>query len=230
MNFPTDICMTGATGLVGNELLLLLGSIEHVSHVTALSRKPLGRFSAKIENVVLDFDKLANYSSSLKAHTFICCLGTTIKVAGSQEAFRKVDYDYVMEFAKIAEKAKAQKFMVISAMGANANSSVFYNRVKGEMERDLRALAIPQIEIFRPSLLLGERKEHRTGEAIASKLSPLMNALLIGPLKKYKAIAAKDVAKAMALAALNFTEGKFIYESDEIQRMSDSIKSDVGLE
>jgi uncharacterized protein YbjT (DUF2867 family) len=222
--------MTGATGLVGNELLLLLASVEHVGHVTVLTRKPLGRFPAKIENIVLDFDKLATSASSLKAHTFVCCLGTTIKVAGSQEAFRKVDYDYVIEFAKIAEKAKAQKFLVISAMGANAESSVFYNRVKGEMERDLRKLNIPQIEIFRPSLLLGERKEHRTGEVIAKKLSPLMNAVMMGPLKKYKAIAAKDVAKAMALAALNFNEGQFIYESDEIQRMSDSIKSDVGLE
>ncbi|WP_413557969.1 NAD(P)H-binding protein [Bdellovibrio sp. HCB209] len=230
MNFPTDICMTGATGLVGNELLLLLANIDHVDRVTVLSRKPLGRFPAKIENIVLDFDKLANYSGSLKAHTFVCCLGTTIKVAGSQEAFRKVDYDYVMEFAKIAEKAQAQKFMVISAMGANAESSVFYNRVKGEMERDLRKLSIPQIEVFRPSLLVGERKEHRTGEAFAIKLAPIMNALMIGPLKKYKAIAAKDVAKAMALAALNFNAGQFIYESDEIQRMSDSIKSDVSLE
>ncbi|WP_413584847.1 NAD(P)H-binding protein [Bdellovibrio sp. HCB274] len=227
MNFPTDICITGATGLVGNELLLLLANIEHVGHVTVLSRKPLGRFPAKIENIVLDFDKLANYSASLKAHTFVCCLGTTIKVAGSQEAFRKVDYDYVMEFAKVAEKAKAQKFIVISAMGANAESSIFYNRVKGEMERDLRSLSIPQIEIFRPSLLLGHRKEQRSGEGLAQKLSPLMNALMIGPLKKYKAIAATDVAKAMALSILNFNAGQFIYESDEIQRMSDSIKSDV---
>ncbi|UYL09657.1 NAD(P)H-binding protein [Bdellovibrio sp. SKB1291214] len=227
MNFPTDICMTGATGLVGNELLLLLSALEHVGHVTVLSRKPLGRFPAKIENILLDFDKLQHYGSSLKAHTFVCCLGTTIKVAGSQEAFRKVDYDYVIEFAKVAEKVGAQKFMVISAMGANPESSVFYNRVKGEMERDLRKLAIPQIEIFRPSLLTGNRKEHRTGEVIAQKLSPIINTFMVGPLKKYKAIAAKDVAKAMALAIMNFNEGQFIYESDEIQRMSDSIKSDV---
>lgn len=224
MIYPTDICIAGATGLVGHELLLILAHLHQVRTIKAITRSPLGRMPPKTENLILNFDNLESHADALKAQVFICCLGTTIKKAGSQEAFRKVDYDYVMKFARVAEKSKAQKFLVISAMGANANSSVFYNRVKGEMERDLRKLDIPQIEIFRPSLILGERKEHRSGEAFAQKVSPFLNPLLMGPLKKYRAIYGMDIAKAMTTAVLNFNPGLFIYESDEIQRISDQIK------
>lgn len=223
MNYPTDVTLIGASGLVGHELLLILSHLEQISRVKAVSRSPLGRLhgNGKAENLLLDFNKMEDHAEALKASVFVCCLGTTIAKAGSQEAFKQVDYEYVMKFARIAEKCGAQKFLVISAMGANAQSSVFYNRVKGEMERDLRAFKIPQIEIFRPSLILGERKEHRKGEAIAQRLSPFINPLLIGPLRKYRAIEATDIAKAMAIAVLNFNKGLFIYESDEIQNICD---------
>ena len=221
MQYPTDVTLVGASGLVGHELLLILSQLEQISRIKAISRTPLGRLHAKAENFILDFNKMEDHGTALKAPVFVCCLGTTIAKAGSQEAFRAVDYDYVMKFARIAEQRQAEKFLVISAMGASPQSNIFYNRVKGEMERDLRALKIPQIEIFRPSLVLGERKENRKGEDIAKFLSPFINPLLFGPFKKYRAIEATDIAKAMAIAILNFNKGLFIYESDEIQNICD---------
>ncbi len=221
MIYPTDICLVGGSGLVGHELLLLLSHLDQVRTVKAVTRSPLGRIPPKADNLILDFNKLEEHLDVLKAQVFICCLGSTIKKAGSKEAFKKVDLDYVLQFAKLAEKAKAQKFLVVSAMGADADSKVFYNQVKGEMEKGLRNLQIPQVEIFRPSLILGERKEKRTGEEWAQRLGPLMTKLLVGPLKKYRPIQATDIAKAMAIAVLNFHPGHFIYESDEIQRIAD---------
>ncbi|KHD89385.1 MAG: nucleoside-diphosphate sugar epimerase [Bdellovibrio sp. ArHS] len=224
MNYPASVCMVGASGLVGHELLLLLGILDEISTVKAITRSPLGRLPVGIENILLDFNKLSSYSEVLKADIFVCCLGSTIKKAGSPEMFRQVDYDYVVEFAKIAEKVGAQKLLVISAMGADANSAIFYNRVKGEMENELRQLKIPQIEVFRPSLILGDRKEHRRGEEIAQKISPLLKPLLVGPLKKYRPITARDIAKAMAIAILNFHPGFHVYPSNKIQEIADQIQ------
>lgn len=221
MIYPTDVCMTGVTGLVGHELLLLLAHIDEIKSIKAVSRRPLGRIPPKTDNIILDFENLEKHQEALKASIFICCLGTTIKKAGSQEAFRKVDYDYVVKFAKVAEHVGAQKLLVISALGADSESSIFYNRVKGEMEQTLRNLKIPQIEIFQPSLILGERKEVRRGEEFAQKISPVLNHLLVGPLRKYRAISANDIARAMAIATLNFHPGFHVYKSDHIQRIAD---------
>ncbi|MBV2167643.1 MAG: oxidoreductase [Bdellovibrio sp.] len=221
MNYPTDVTLVGGTGLVGHELLLILSHLQQISTIKAVTRSPLGRVPPHTDNIILDFNKLNNYADVLKSPVFVCCLGSTIKKAGSQEAFRQVDHDYVLDFARIAEKSGAQKLLVISAMGAHPHSRVFYNRVKGEMEKDLRELKIPQIEIFRPSLILGERKERRTGEEWAQKLSPYLNPLLRGPLRKYRAIQARDIAKAMAIAILNFQPGFHVYESEQIQYIAD---------
>jgi uncharacterized protein YbjT (DUF2867 family) len=220
MIYPTDVCIAGSSGLVGGELLLILSHLDEVKTIQAISRSPLGKLPSKVENLIMDFDRLENKAEALKADIFICCLGSTIKKAGSKEAFRKVDFEYVLKFAKVAEQVKAQKLIVISAMGADAESKVFYNRTKGEMEEALYDLDIPQIEIVRPSLILGNRKEKRTGEEIAQKLSPYLNPLMIGPLKKYRPIEAKTIARAMAIAALNFAPGRFIYESDELKAIT----------
>jgi len=225
MNYPVEICIAGASGLVGHELLMISAHLDQVSKVKAISRSPLGKIPAKVENLIMDFDSLESKAEALRADIFICCLGSTIKKAGSQEAFRRVDYDYVVQFAKVAEKVGAKKLLVVSAMGASAESKVFYNRVKGEMEEALYDLNIPQIEVFRPSLILGERKEARRGEDIAQKLAPVLNKVMMGPLRKYRAISAKDIAKAMAIATVNFYEGRYIYESDEIQAIADGLRA-----
>lgn len=221
MNYPTTVTLVGATGLVGGELFLMLSQIGEVKNIKAVTRKPLGKIPQRSENIVMNLDHMETQAEALKAEVFVCCLGTTIKTAGSQEAFRKVDYDYVMSFARVAEKVGAKKFLVVSAMGADASSGIFYNKVKGQMERDLKALKIPQIEIFQPSLILGDRKEHRSGEALAQKLSPWVNPLLVGPLKKYRAIEATTIAKAMTIAILDFHPGAHTYRSDKIQSIVD---------
>lgn len=225
MIYPTDVCIAGASGLVGHDLLMIIAHLDQISKVKAISRSPLGKIPNKVDNLILDFEGLESKAEALRAGIFICCLGSTIKKAGSQEAFRRVDHDYVVKFAKIAESVKARKFLVVSAMGADSESKVFYNRVKGEMEEALYDLDIPQIEVFRPSLILGQRKEERAGEQIAQKVAPFINPLMIGPLKKYRAIQANDIAKAMAIATVNFAEGRFIYESDEIQAIADGIRN-----
>lgn len=221
MTYPTTVTLVGATGLVGGELLSLLSKIGEIKNIKAITRRPLGKIPPRTENIVMNLDQMEAQAEALKSEVFVCCLGSTIKQAGSQEAFRKVDYEYVVSFARIAEKGGAKKFLVVSAMGADASSRIFYNRVKGEMERDVKALKIPQIEIFQPSLILGERKEHRTGEAFAQKLSPLLNKLMAGPLKKYRPIKATDIAKAMTIAILDFHPGVHTYTSDKIQNIVD---------
>lgn len=224
MQNSQTVTIVGASGLVGSELVQILGYIDEISSIKVVTRAPLGKMLPHIENIILNFDKLGNYADALKADTFVCCLGSTIKKAGSQEAFKKVDLDYVVAFAKLAESVGAKKFLVVSAMGANPRSKFFYNRIKGEMETALKDLKIPQIEIFRPSLILGARKEKRPGEEWGQRLSPFLNKILVGPLRKYRGITAKDIAKAMAVAILNFQAGFYIYDSEQIQHIADQIQ------
>ena len=207
---------------MGNELLHQLATANSSKEIFALTRRPLGLVFPRTKNEVIVFDDLANYQPEKKCEIFICCLGTTIKQAGSQEAFRKVDFDYVLEFAKVAEREGAKKFIVVSALGANSHSSVFYNKVKGDMETAVQKLKIPEIVILEPSLLLGKRIESRPAEALTQKLSPLLNSILFGPLKKYRAIKASDVAKAIVkISERDLVLGTQVYLSDQIQEIAD---------
>ncbi|MES2780224.1 MAG: oxidoreductase, partial [Bacteroidota bacterium] len=156
------------------------------------------------------------YKDQMIANDVFCCLGTTIKVAGSQDSFRKVDYDYPVKVAEICLQQGAQQFLLVSAMGANSMSAIFYNRVKGEVEKAIEALRYPGFQIFRPSLLMGNRKEVRVGELIGKVVMKGLGFLFIGPLKKYKAIEGETVAKAMVKASLQHNAGVWIYQSDEI--------------
>lgn len=210
------ICLAGSTGAVGNKVLNFLNEESQINRIITLTRKPASYQLSKEENHVVDFNQLASLKNELKADVFICCLGTTIKVAGSQAAFKKVDLDYVVEFGQLAENVSAQKFLVISSLGADPQSSIFYSRIKGEMEQSIKKLNIPSIEIFQPSLLLGERSEHRPGEAFAKILTYLMNPLLLGPLKKYRGIQIETVAKALCKRALNPENVRRTYTSDQI--------------
>lgn len=216
------VAIIGATGLVGNLLLEQLAQSNEVQSIKALTRKPLEKVPYKTENVVIDFNRMQEFAHEITADVFICCLGTTIKAAGTQEAFHRVDYDYVIQFAKIAEQNHAKKFQVVSAMGADASSSVFYNRTKGEMEKKLKELKIPEIEIFQPSLILGERKDKRAFEDMAQNLVPKLNFLFKGPLEKYRPIKATDIAKAMAKTSLQSKAGQFTYSSNQIQNIAAS--------
>jgi len=145
----------------------------------------------------MDFDAMEAQPDAFQVDVLICCLGTTLKKAGSREAFRKVDHDYALKAAQMARNAGARALILMSAIGASSQSPVFYNRVKGELEDNVRALKFPYLAIYHPSLLLGQRKEARTAEALGVAVMPVANRALIGPLRKYRAIEAEAVASAM---------------------------------
>lgn len=209
----------GATGLVGKELVNLLLQQDTYEKIHLLVRKPLATDNPKCKQHVINFDHLHNYSDFFQVSDIYCCLGTTIKKAGTKEAFRKVDYGYPLEAAKLAKEKGAEKYLIISAMGANSKSLFFYNQVKGQLEEHLRKLELPSLHIFRPSLLLGSREEFRFGERMAAKMSRVLYAVLAGPLKPYRAIEAKKVASAMVNAASTDVKGIMIYNSDRIEQM-----------
>lgn len=220
MHKTRNALIVGASGLVGGHCLRLLLNSERYSQVISVGRRDLPLIHPKLDQKVVDFDNLKKYSTELAADDVYCCLGTTIKKAGTKEKFSKVDYTYVVELAKIAASKNTIQFLVVSAMGANPNSMIFYNKVKGEMERDIQLENFRAVHIFRPSLLLGEREEQRTGEELASKIMQPLSNIMVGPLRKYKPILGEDVAKAMLFAASQKRSGVHIYPSDEIANMA----------
>lgn len=209
--------VVGATGLVGSELLsdLVKSPAYHKIHI--LVRKKTTVESSKIIEHIIDFDKIEAFQLDKPIDHIFCTLGTTIKKAKTKENFRKVDYDYVLKIGMKAKEWNVEKFLIVSSLGANARSSIFYNRVKGEIENALKELHLPHLFIFRPSLLMGNRKESRPGEKTAITLYKIINPLFIGKLKKYKGIDIRQVAKAMEITAINNNESFKIFESNEIQ-------------
>lgn len=212
----------GATGLIGGHLLRLLAAQPEYGRVVALVRRPTGLRHPKLAERIVDYERLAEARDALAVDDLFCCLGTTIKKAGSQAAFRRVDYDYPMAAARLAKEAGVKRFLLVSSMGADPRAAVFYSRVKGELERDLAALDLPALLIFRPSLLLGERQEVRMGESIAAAIMRALDPLLkVGPLARVRAIEGRTVARAMVRAALQGPAGVQVYLNDAIQRMGE---------
>ena len=213
--------IAGATGLVGRHLLQLLLEDPTYSKVWVLTRRKMDTTHPKLEQKVIDFDALASQSSFVEADDVFCCLGTTMKKAGSKEAFRKVDYTYPLELAQLAARHGARKFLLVTAMGANKGSLFFYNRVKGDVEEAVCKLPqFKSIHVFRPSLLLGDRKEDRTGEGLAQKFTKILRPLMVGPFRRYRPIKAKDVAKGMLHAAKSDTRGIELHSSEEIKKLA----------
>ncbi|MFD2248319.1 oxidoreductase [Pontibacter ruber] len=219
MQKTRNALIAGASGLVGSHCLQLLLQSNRYSQVISIGRREVPLIHPKLDQKIVDFDNLKKYASELAADDVYCCLGTTIKKAGSEEAFYKVDHTYVTTLAQVTAARQASQFLVVSAMGADAKSMIFYNRVKGEMEADVQKQGFEAVHIFRPSLLLGEREEHRTGEELASKIMRPLSGLMIGPLRKYRPIQAETVAKAMLYAASQDQKGVHIYPSDEIEAL-----------
>ncbi len=205
--------VAGSTGLIGSQLLELLLGDNDYSKVIALSRKPLSISHVKLENVVLEADELKNHIE-LRADDVYCCLGTTIRQAKSKEAFRKVDFDYPVELATILKTNGANQFLLVSALGSDKNSRIFYNRVKGEVEEAIDKIGFFAYHIFRPSLLIGPRKEARAGEDAAKVVYKIFGFLIP---TKYKGIESIKVARAMQHVAKIDNPGKFIYESGRLQ-------------
>ena len=191
------VMLLGATGLTGGKVLEGLLAKDEVSQLVAPVRHKLPTLHEKLRQHEIDFDQLADHADLFSVDSIVCCLGTTIKKAGSQQQFRKVDLGYPLKAAELGRSQGARAFILMSAIGASSSSTIFYNRVKGELEDSLRELSYPYLSIYHPSLLLGDRREHRTAEALGIKAMPLVNRLLIGPLDKYRGIEAKTVASAM---------------------------------
>jgi len=211
--------IVGATGLTGKSLLKYLLDAEAYEKVIVLTRKQIEVNSEKVKLIIIDFDKLSQYKEMLKADDVFCCLGTTIKKAKTKEAFKKVDWHYPVEIAQLTKVNGAQQFLVVSSMGANSKSSIFYSHVKGVMEAELQKIGFDALHIFRPSLLLGDRGEFRLGEYLGIAFYRLISWLFIGKLKKYKGIQADTVARGMYRTAQLERKGINIYLSDEIAEM-----------
>jgi uncharacterized protein YbjT (DUF2867 family) len=208
--------LAGASGLIGSHLLTLLLASDRYAKVIVVGRRPVPQVHPKLEQRVLEFDQLEQHSISLIADDVYCCLGTTMRQAGSKEAFYKVDYLYVVKLAALTAANFAAQFLVVSSMGADASSRIYYNRVKGEMEDAVRKTPFRVIHLFRPSLLLGNRADKRLGEQIGAILLGLFRPLLLGPLRKYQPIEAATVARAMLRAAEEDGGGIRLHLSDEI--------------
>jgi uncharacterized protein YbjT (DUF2867 family) len=222
--------LAGTTGLTGSSCLELLNEDERYALIKCLTRRPIEFGSARIENITCDFSRLNEVEGRLDCDDVYCCLGTTMKKAGgSQEHFEKVDRTYVVNLAKLAKAHGAKNFAIVSTLGANANSTIFYNRVKGLMENDILALGFEKVVIVRPSLLTGERTEDRWGEKMGVVFSRAIAPIFFGPLKKYKPISAFKVAASMI--ALNFRQDltKSIYESDELLGIALEVPSRESL-
>jgi len=211
--------VAGSSGLVGGHLLRQLLDNPAYDRVTALTRRALPLTHKKLVQQVVDFDRLAEVGDFPRVHDIFCCLGTTIRQAGSQDAFRKVDMTYVAELGRMAVRHRTTQFLVVTALCADPRSRVFYNRVKGETEEAIRRLQFEGIQIFRPSLLLGKREQSRPAERIAGLLSPLVGWVMMGPLARYRPIKAATVARAMVRVARDAPRGAHVYESDEIRRL-----------
>lgn len=204
----------GATGLVGGQALRLLLDDPAFSRVVVLGRRPLEGFaSPKLRQEVVELERMEERAGAFAVDQLLCALGTTIRVAGSQAAFRRVDHDYPVAAARLALAGGASHYLLVSAMGANARSRVFYNRVKGEVEADLRALPFRSVTIARPSLLLGERAKFRLGEEVAKKLGWMIPG-------KYRPIQARDVAAALVRAAREDLPGVRVIESRALRAMA----------
>lgn len=206
--------IAGATGLIGSQLLELLLTTDTYTHVIVLSRKPLTRTHPKLHNFQVDFEQLDEYTIQLKGDDVYCCLGTTMKQAGSKEAFHKVDFEYPVAVAAITRQRGARQFFIVTALGANKDSSFFYNRVKGEVQEAVGKMGFESLHIFQPSLLLGHRTEKRRGEGAGEVVMKGLDFLIP---KKYKAIESAKVARAMIGFALKNMSGTFIHVSEELQ-------------
>lgn len=189
--------VAGASGMVGSELCRQLRRDPRFSPVVVLARRQPPVTEPPLQVEIVDFSRIGQWNPSVPIDTVFCALGTTIKKAGSESAFRAVDHDLVLEMARLAQRGNARHFIFVSSLGADPESKVFYLRVKGEAEEAVKALGLPHAVALRPSFLEGEREEPRPGEKAARVVGRVLKPLLLGPLEKYRPTPAAKVAEAM---------------------------------
>ena len=207
----------GASGFIGSFILEELLNNPEYEQVTIVVRKPLNLNHPKLKTLIGDYHSLPGLKEHIVADEIFLTLGTTLKNTPDKDEYYQVDHDYPVLAAKIAKERGAKSVFIVSAIGANANSKIGYVRTKGETERDIIALDFEHTHIFRPSMLLGNRKEHRPLEKLIQKIWSVVDMILIGNLNRYRGIEGKDVARAMVKAATNQTEKVKIYEWEEMR-------------
>jgi len=214
------VLLAGASGLTGGHALEALLSAPDVSRVLAVSRRPLGREHPRLANRIVQFERLEAQLKGTSCDVALCCLGTTLRKAGSQPAFRAADVECVLAFARAARSAGARRFVVISSVGADRASRNFYLRTKGEMEAGAEGIGFESLDILQPSLLLGWRGEMRPLELLATAVVPLVNPLLRGSYLPYRGISAGTVGAAMLGATRSGRRGVQRYTHEGIAALA----------
>ncbi|WP_031426584.1 NAD-dependent epimerase/dehydratase family protein [Flavimarina sp. Hel_I_48] len=210
----------GITGLTGSILAKQLFEDEDYEKVISFHRRASELSHPKFTEHVVNLFELKREKERFKADVVFCCIGTTQAKTEDKETYKAIDYGIPLDAAQLCKDNNISTFIAISAMGADAESRIFYNRTKGEMQRDIFKLSIPNIYFMQPALLAGDREETRTAEKIATKVFKILNPLLVGPLKKYKSIKPEKIAKTMRFVAKNGFADPLI-ESDKIQKIAD---------
>lgn len=209
----------GSTGLVGSVILKELLNDSSYTRVITLVRKPQPIQHAKLLEIITDFNSVPDFSQINHIDTIFSCLGTTRKQTPDMIAYRKIEIEIPILYAEIGKTKGVQNFHYISAIGANKNASNFYLNIKGEAEYLLKNSNIPSLYIYQPSLLIGERKDHRFGEKVAAKIFPIIDLFLMGSLSKYKAMKVENLAKAMiTIDSKDEINSVSVYQYDEIMQ------------
>lgn len=217
MSEGASALVLGATGLVGGHLLDLLLDDPAYGRVVVLGRRPVERAHPRLEQRTADLARMAEQADAFAVDRVFCALGTTLRAAGSREAFRRVDHDFVVESARLAAREGAKSYLLVSSAGASRRSPFFYPRVKAEAEEGVRAHGPASVVVLRPSQLLGERGERRPAEALAQRAMGALAPLFAGPLRRYRAVPARTVARAMVrLAAAPPAPAAVVVENDRI--------------
>ncbi len=193
----------GATGLTGSYLLKLLLNSNDYEKVKIFTRNSTGKQHSKLEEIVCDVLHLEQCANDFIADEIFCCIGTTKAKTPDKKLYKAIDFGIPVTAAKLSEKNKINTFSVISAIGANAKSSVFYSRTKGEMEQSVLEYNIPNVLIYRPSLNYGKRKDHRLAEKIGTYIVTALQTFMVGRFKKYRAISGQELAEALFLGVKN---------------------------
>ena len=208
--------IAGASGLIGSNLVNILLEAPQYAEVLVLVRKELPIQHKKLVQLVINFDELEKHAAAITGHAVFSCLGTTKNQTPDEKQYRKIDHDYPLQLAQIAKQTGVEQFHVVTAIGADKNSSTFYLKLKGQLEDGLQKLGLKTLHIYQPSMLMGERERKHLLEQIATAVFKIIDPLLIGGLKKYRSIKGSTVAHAMFKKSLESATGTFIYTSDKI--------------
>lgn len=212
--------IAGASGLIGSKLLDILLLQPDYDNVLILVRKELPVKHKKLVQLVIDFERLEEYSKVIAGHAIFCCLGSTRKKTPDLSVYRKIDHDYPVKLAELAKQNDVEQYHLVSSLGADSKSSNFYAKMKGETEDDIKKAGLKTLHIYEPSFLTGDRTENRPVERVASILMKFIDPLLIGGLRKYRSIPAQTVAMAMFNESKKNEEGVFVHHSDKIKLLA----------